>query len=236
MKNNIFIFILLISVNLTGAEFKTDTISIYSEILSENRTILLFTPQDIKKSDSVSIIYLTDGEFSRYRFKQIDTISTKKIVGVGIINTDRRRDLLPVNQANKFCDFIEKELYLTIEKKFIVKERILFGHSFAGAFTIYSMINRPAQFNKYIASSPTPIMNLIDPEFYKQLNDKLPYEIKLYVSYGSNDMKQVIKWGAKLIDNLTNIRIDKIQWTSEVFEGQNHNTSARFSIVNGLNF
>ena len=236
MKNKILILSLLISLKVTGEDFKTDTLKIYSEILSENRTLFLFTPNNLKKSDTVSIIYMLDGEFSHNRFKQIDLISNKKIIGVGIINTDRRRDLLPVKQADIFSDFIEKELFKTIEKNLNVKERILYGHSFAGAYTIYSMINRPAQFNKYLASSPTPIMNLINPELYKQLDNKLPNDIKLYISYGSNDMQQVKKWGARLIDNLTNIKTDKIHWTSEIFEGQNHNTSAGVSIVNGLKF
>jgi predicted alpha/beta superfamily hydrolase len=236
MRQLILIFSLLISLNLIGADFKIDTITINSEILSENRTILIFTPYGLKNADTVSIIYMVDGEFSKYRLEQVDIENNNKNVGIGIINTDRRRDLLPVNQADKFNDFIEKELIKKIERNFKIKERILYGHSFGGAFTIYSMINKPSQFDKYITSSPTPIMDLIDLELYEQLNDTLTTDIKFYISYGSKDMRQVKKWASRLIDNLINLKTDKFHWTSEIFEGENHNTTDKISIVNGLKY
>ena len=236
MRQLIMIFPLLISLNLIGADFEIDTIQIDSEILSENRTILIFTPQGLKNTDTISIIYMVDGEFSKYRFKQIDIEKNNKIVGIGIINKDRRRDLLPVNQADKFNDFIEIELIKRIENNLNIKERILFGHSFGGAFTIYSMINKPSQFDKYIASSPTPIMNLIDLDLYEQLDDRLTTDIRFYISYGSEDMRQVKKWASRLIDNLINLKTDKFNWTSGVLDGENHNSADKISIVNGLKY
>ncbi|NJK87355.1 MAG: hypothetical protein HC906_16585 [Bacteroidales bacterium] len=125
---------------------------------------------------------------------------------------DRRRDMLPVNQPDKFLRFIEKELIPFIEKDYIVINRILYGHSFAGGFVINSMMLSPGLFDKYIASSPTPVMDFIDREKYVQLDKKLPADIYFYFSYGSKDMKQVRKWGLKLNESLTGIKFDRVKW------------------------
>jgi len=226
----------LTSTRLTGADFVIDTLTIDSKILSESRTILIFKPTGLINTDSIPIIYMLDGEFSRYRFEKIANGYSNQIIGVGIINTDRRRDLLPINQADKFNSFIETELIPFVDSKYVSHKRVLFGHSFGGAFTIYSMINKPGLFEKYIASSPTPIMNLIDTEIYRQLNNKLTTDIKFYLSYGSKDMGQVKKWATRLIENLRSIEINRINWTSDIFEGGNHNTSDMISIMNGLKF
>jgi uncharacterized protein len=226
---------IVLPIKLFGADLKIDTIIMKSSILSGDRTILVYTPEGFKSTDSVSIVYMPDGEYAKNRFEHIAHQQNRQIIGIGII-TDRRVDLLPNNRADKFNEFVVNELFNKIEADYKIKERILYGHSFGGAFTIYSMINSPSQFNKYIASSPTPIMNMIDGDLYRQLNDNLQTETKFYISFGSKDMRQVKKWASRLIDNLSNSKLDKLHWTSEVFKGENHNTSDKFSIVNGILF
>ena len=122
-----------------------------------------------------------------------------------------------------------------MEADFLISQRILFGHSFAGGFTVYALINHPGLFDKYIASSPTPIMEMIDPEIYNQLDAKLGKPIKFYISYGSKDMNQVKKWSGKLTENLQLLKLTNINWKAEIFEGENHNTSDLHSL-NGLKF
>ena len=236
MRRLLLILILGQSIHLLGADFKVDTVKLYSSILSENRSVLVFTPKEFKSTDSASIMYMPDGEYAKSRFEHVANKQNQQIIGIGIINTDRRRELLPVHQADDFNEFIVKELCKVIEANYSVREKILYGHSFGGAFTIYSMLNSPAHFDKYIASSPTPIMNLIDDDLYRELNDNLQTEIKFYISYGSRDIRQVKKWASRLIENLSNIKCDKLRWKCEIFEGENHNTSDGFSIVSGMAF
>jgi len=220
----------------SGKSFSTDTITLHSEIFSENWTILIFRPEGITSSDTVSVLFMPDGEFSAFRFGQIDSLKGCQIIGVGIVNTNRRRDLLPVNQADRFSDFIEKELIPKIEGRFTVQKRILFGHSFGGAFTLYIMINKPGLFDLYIASSPTPIMNLVDTTLYLQLDNELTTDINLFLSYGSRDMRQVKKWTARFIRNLSSTDLHRIHWTDRVFEGENHNTSDSKAIQNVVKY
>jgi enterochelin esterase-like enzyme len=180
---------------------------------------------------------LPDGEYSNYRFQEINTCYKDSIfdfIGVGIIHIDRRRDLLYIHGADKFLDFITLELIPTVEKGYEVKTRILFGHSFAGAFTIYSLLNKPADFDCYIASSPTPIMKLIDKGKYLHADSIVKNKIVFHHSYGSGDMGQVRRWSKKLNDNLTGFEFKHLEYRFTIFEGRNHNNSDIAALINGL--
>lgn len=237
MKHSVTFILVCFSIALFAGDFTVDSVKIHSNILNEDRLIIVYKPVSLNPDDSVTIIYLLDGEFSPYRY---DLISKEKlneaVVGIGIVNSNRNRDMLPAKQPGPFLKFIAEELMPEIETGFLIKRRILFGHSFAGGFTIYAMINRPELFDKYIASSPTPIMEMVDPEFYNQLNAKLERQIKFYIGYGSKDMGQVKKWSAKLAENLQLLNLTNINWKAEILEGENHNTSDLYSLRKGLKF
>ncbi len=217
--------------------FKTDTIQIKSEILNENRSVIIFKSDPVLRSDSVTFIYLTDGEYAAYRLQQLEEKfrdSNSDVIAIGIINTDRKRDLLYVNGADHFLDFITRELEPLIEKDYLIKKRILFGHSFGGSFTIYAMINRPEGFNEYIASSPTPIMDFISIEHYAKSDETSGNNLAFYLSYGSRDMGQVIKWTQKLNNTLANHSFRHLEYHFNVFEGKNHSNSDIPALLQGL--
>lgn len=233
----IILFIFLQASTIRATEYKADTVIIPSLILNEPRDVVIYEPVDLQKTDSVSIIYLLDGEFSKYRYDKIaDSHFNKPVVAIGIINTNRNRDLLPVKQPDKFLDFIEKELIPAMEKGYIIAERIIYGHSFAGGFTIYAMVHKPGLFNKFVASSPTPIMKMTDPLIFLQLDKQLAKPIELYFSCGSKDLKQVRTWTGILNNNLQGLRLNLIRWKYEVFDGQNHNSSDTISLIRGLQY
>ena len=219
------------------APYSIDTIQIKSGILNESRSIIVYKPRHISQSDTVKFMYFLDGEYSGYRFRKItdqfgDTISD--IIGIGIINTDRRRDMLYVNGAGKFLDFISSELIPAVEKNYRTRERILFGHSFAGSFTIYALLNKPDFFDYFIASSPTPIMALIKGESFLHVDSLCKEKKVLCFSYGSNDMGQVRKWAVRLKNNLDGLKFMHFAWYFNEFEGKNHNNSDIPALNNGL--
>ncbi len=237
MRQLITILILISSINVFGFEYQIDTIDINSDILNENRKIYCFKPTHLIRTDSVIFVYLLNGEYAGYRYKKIQNdFPNKKIIGIGILDTDRRRDMLPVNHPDKFLGFIEKELIPNIENDYNVINRILFGHSLAGGFVINSMIQSPGLFDKYIASSPTPIMDFIDTDIYGRLDKELSVDIDFYFSYGSKDMKQVRKWGLKLNESLTGIKFERITWKNDIYEDKNHNNCDLISLINGLKY
>jgi predicted alpha/beta superfamily hydrolase len=240
MRQLAILIFLLPSINIFPQDrsYTIDTIQVKSEILNEKRSIIIYRPQNILGMDSVKIIYLLDGEYSNYRFLTIkerfkDSISN--LIVVGIINTDRRRDLLYVKGADKFLDFLTSELIPVAEKDYKINTRILYGHSFGGGFTVYTLINRPNYFHYYIASSPTPIMDLVKNENYLQIDSICKHNIVFYFSFGSEDMGQVIKWSNILKDNLTGQRFKNLDWRFKLFEGKDHNNSDIAALLNGLN-
>ncbi len=239
MRQFAILFCLLTSMRIFSQElnYSIDTIQFKSEILNETRSIIVYKPQHILNTDSVKFIYLLDGEYSNYRFQSIqerfkDSISN--LIAVSIINTDRRRDLLYVKGADKFLDFITTELIPVTEKDYKINTRILFGHSFGGGFTVYALLNRPNNFNYFIASSPTPIMGLINKEDYLQMDSMGQHKIVFYFSFGSNDMGQVIKWSNILKDNLTGQPFKNLDWRFKIFEGKDHNNSDIAALLNSL--
>lgn len=238
MEKFLILIILCFSINVFSQDrnYTIDTIRIKSDILQENRIIVIHKSSNFSRTDSAQFIYCIDRE-STDRFQRLNeqfNNSIQNLVLVGIQHIDRRRDLLYVKGADKFLDFVTTELISAVEKDCKTKNRILYGHSFGGAFTVYSMIQRPSCFNLYIASSPTPIMGLIKREDYLQIDSSSKDRTIFYFSYGSKDMKQVRKWSNRLKDNLTSLELNNFEWRFEIFEGKNHNNSDIYAMINGL--
>jgi len=221
-----------------------DTIHIRSELLQENRIVLVFRSPLASRSDSVCFIYLTDGEYAGYRVQHIkdqfgDSLTNWIVVGIvnlptGQAGTNRRRDLLYVNGAAQFLEFITQELVPVVENDYKIKKRILYGHSFGGSFAVFAMLHKPGYFDGYIASSPTPIMDLIQQERYLKMDSIAQKKISFYFSSGSHDMKQVSKWTQKLRDNLTGLSLDNLDWQYQILEGRDHNNSDVAALDNAL--
>ena len=239
MRQLIILFFLFASVNIFSQNYTIDTIHIKSEILNEIRSIIIYKPLNILSTDSVKFIYLLEGENSNYIYQEIykhfkDSISN--LIAVGIINPERRRDMLYINGADKFLDFVTSELIPSVEKNYKTSIRILHGHSFCGAFTVYSLIHKPSYFNYFIASSPTPIMDLVKREYYQRIDSMSNTKIVFCFSFGSKDMKQVSKWSLRLKDNLSGADFNNLDWQFKIFEGKNHFNSYMVALFWGLNF
>lgn len=66
-------------------------------------------------------------------------------------------DWTDVGGADALLRFIEEELKPQIEQAFPIDRRrqTLYGHSFGGLFTLYTLFTRPEAFQTYLASSPS---------------------------------------------------------------------------------
>lgn len=85
------------------------------------------------------------------------------MIVVGILNTDRDRDITPFKVEQRvtsgggdaFIDFIASELIPHVEDRYrCAPFRIFFGCSSAGTFTLYTLFSRPELFDAYISSRP----------------------------------------------------------------------------------
>jgi predicted alpha/beta superfamily hydrolase len=150
-------------------------LTIKSGVLGEERTILVRTPAGYDgNSLKYPVLYMTDGDAhightaSTIEFLARNGRMSEMIV-VGIVNTDRTRDLTPTKAvgdqaaqfptaggADNFLKFIATELIPEIEKRYRVQPyRVLAGHSFGGLFAVHVLITRPELFNSYVAVSPS---------------------------------------------------------------------------------
>ena len=146
--------------------------SLKSEILQENRNVLIHLPRDYDSSTkSYPILYQLDGD-EVLLFETVAVVNRlvqweeriPEVIVVAIENTNRSRDMWPTNTkynpkpniagSEAFLAFIEKELMPYIENKYRINdERILCGQSLSALFTIYAFLAKPQLFDSYIASS-----------------------------------------------------------------------------------
>ena len=194
--------------------------SIHSKTLGEERQLFIYLPDEYSENKNFPVLYLLDGERIDRFTEALQTIKTNPEVGphiiVGIKTVENRnRDMIPVSiktrpgsgGAAKFLKFFVSELIPYIDQNFNTNgNRILYGASNAGLFTIYAMLEKPESFFAFISSS-----SMIGhcPDFMYQKLKKLdtPNQFKgkyLYVHYGMKDrFKQVTEFLPEYYENLS---------------------------------
>jgi hypothetical protein len=142
----------------------------HSGILKEDRVLSVRVPPDYGRCRlSFPVIYLLYGDQTEGYFAE--TVSTlerleggaeiPEFIVVGIHNTDRYGDLLPVRAqgrpggADTFMEFLEKELFPFVESEYRTKPfRLLVGPQAGGPFGLYALACRPALFSALVLENP----------------------------------------------------------------------------------
>ena len=155
--------------------------TLHSQILNEQRIIWIHVPtsaQSVKKK--YPVVYLLDGDWNFTSVVgMIDLLSSvngnnfwPEMIVVGILNTDRKRDLTPTHVASRlwidddfarsfgggeaFMSFIEKELIPHIDSLYPTNPyRMLIGHSLGGLTVINALVHHNNLFNSYVAIEPS---------------------------------------------------------------------------------
>lgn len=187
-----FYFLLFIS-SVANAQETTayrsgikERITISSAILKEDRIIYIHHPvsDSAASTKRYPVLYLFDGEshfdmLAQYTdyLSRWDVAVMPEMIVVGIVNTQRTRDLTPVESNIDYygktdtssvswmkpsggngllLQFISSELmpYMDAHYK-TAAHKILAGHSFGGIATLNCMLTRPDMFDAYIAASPS---------------------------------------------------------------------------------
>ena len=147
---------------------------------------------------------------------------------------NRFRDMLPTHvegyspsgSADKFINFIKKELFPIIENNYRVDttNRCFCGHSFGGLLGTHILMEQPQLFNRYILGSPSYWWD--NKEITKRLLTK---------SYLMSDSIKAVftfvggKEGAMMINNMTefdSILVNKInkntKFHNQIFQDESH--------------
>jgi len=156
-----------------------EALTIQSEIMGEERTILVSTPPGYNQGQEPYIVlYMTDGRTHLIHTRgTVDVLSRSgmmpQLIIVAVENTDRTRDLSPTRVdieendgrvreyptsggAPKFLDFFEQELIPYIDSNYrTLPYRVFAGHSFGGLFALSTLFTRPELFDAVLAVSPS---------------------------------------------------------------------------------
>jgi predicted alpha/beta superfamily hydrolase len=184
---------------------------LFSEVLNEDREYWVYLPDNYADSSlgkaHYPVVYLLDGDFYFYAHVAMQKNLAKGLyqympetIIVGIMNTDRSRDLTPTQSqlvhqgkviyqssggAAAFHRFLTGELRNRIDSSYRTNGyNILVGHSFGGLFAIYSLLNFPGTFQSIVSHDPSLWWD--NQLLLKQADERwegLPLEgVNLYVS------------------------------------------------------
>ena len=158
-----------------------EKVKIHSDVLEEDRTLLIRLPKDYGKSkQKYPVLYLLDAEFffqqasAAVQFLSengyIRNQPIPQMIIVGIVNVDRNRDYTPTyapeqpgnlrfptsGKADTFLEFLDTELFPFVESNYQTQPyRILSGWSLGGLLTVYTYLEHSHLFSAYLAVSPS---------------------------------------------------------------------------------
>lgn len=180
------------------------------------------------------------------------SIGNPVIVGIGypgdetnMLLTYRERDLAPVpantTNINNFFTFINHEVpeFLNTELGINADRKILAGHSWGGAFTLYAMAAKASTFTGYLASSPLILGTVMEEieQFVENLSFEKP--TKLFSSMGSDEkilFPQIALGFPRLEQALEQTTVKQLEFQLLVFAEENHSSITLTALSRGLRY
>ena len=233
-----------------------ETVSLRSEVLREDRSLMIFLPESYGSSSfRYPVLYLLDAESDFLHTVGIvaflaGTDQMPELIVVGVTNTNRSRDLTPpsaddeetafwdeVGGADRFRRFFREELIPFIDGHYrTVPYRIIRGQSFGGLFAIHDYMSREPAFNAYLTSSAAVGWNfdeLIErtPEFFG--SGPLP---PLYLASAGRDFPGNLAGIRRFVAVLEQAQPGAGWWRHGHFPDERHYSLVHRSTYSGLRF
>lgn len=220
-----------------GHEYK-----IHSNILKEERKLLIYVPEEYKKStDKFPVIYILNGE-THYKHA---TISVEKIQTSGwmpasivVAITDNKgtttRDFR--NESDNFLRFINEEVDTFIAKKFRVNGfKTLYGHYISGKFVLDTFLKDPNQFDIYISANASFREETIK-QFDRFLDKEQTLDQSLYFSMGTvlDNGSYNVEPAKKLAELLKKKAPKSLQWKYQYLPLHGAHSSANVTLYDAL--
>jgi len=268
MRYLLSFFIIILSTNLAFSTEDQITIGtkhkIYSETLNEEREIWIYLPPNHNPNGNYPVMYVLDGDrsftYASGLVKQFaENDKMPNMILVGILNTDRNRDLTPTHVeidedgnpqpflkttggGDNFLNFMREELAPFIEKNYTSsKFRIFAGHSFGGLLAVHAFLEQSDFYNAFIAIDPSLWWD--DGILNKHLAEKIskPRNTKntFYMSSANNDAGNgniMIAPQEEFMEKLLKWDTDTLNIKSDYYENEHHGSVDLISFFNGLEF
>ena len=232
-----------------------EKIRLRSDVLEEDRDILVYLPQDYDQSEeNYPVLYLLDGEWHFIHTSGIVQFlarprveKTPKMMVVAVINTSRGRDFSPstwpgcrtyTGGADDFIQFLKNELIPFIERNYRTQaKKILAGHSLAGTFTLYTFLTQPDIFDSYIALSPCLFWHnrfmLKTSEEFMAKYEKLDKTLYIAHEYTGGVEASTMQEFVDLMQTRSPLQL---RWKSILMDNDTHFTYVHKAIYDGLEF
>jgi len=229
--------------------------SFTSKATTRTYEIMVSVPDDYETSGKpYPVLYVLDGwHFPLLAFIQHNSIYSKRmppvimvVIGHGHppnLNYVREQDFLgPTSQpkgtsghAERFLAFLEGELIPFIERQYrtIPSDRALLGHSYGGAFAIYTLSERPELFQRIVCVSPAfASTRAMIFGFLKERLEKLSSPVILDLSVGTEgDLTEETAALASLFDS---IKAANPRRRLTFYNGENHDSVRLSAFSAGL--
>jgi len=232
----------------------------YSKVLNEDRKIVVHLPLNYSRESSKKypVMYVLDaGKLDFDTSDRLFALSSSGLVPecivVGIVNNknSRERDLTPpfmqidveettspAGQGDRFLSHVEAELIPLIDSCYrTTGYKTISGHSRAGLFVLYTLIERPNLFNAHFCFS-TPawrfdniIVHRLESSLRKQ---QMSDEGYLFLSVGENENANIKSSFDFMRLMLKKLNLKKLKWDSYVTPMANHQTNPIYSTAKGL--
>ena len=235
---------------IAAQEFSTIRDSIYYEAQKEQRILEIILPQNLnpESNERYEVIYILDGEWNINLVPYIHGFARSEgfvppAIFVGLPNVypngqnQRDRDFLPVNAADDFLSFIEKDVIPCVEKKYPVNgQRTLYGHSYGGLFVTYAFLTKPELFTAYLASDPAyqGSDRIVLKKAEEELNSLSCANKSLWIDCIEATNQQM--GSAEMISMLQTQAPEGLHWNKGIYPNETHNSVRLKGIYDGFKF
>ena len=227
---------------------------VYSTVLKEYRDLSILLPNGYENTyHSYPVIYLLDAEknfdvgIEALSFMMDNHFIPPHIV-VGITNTDRFRDMTPVDSvlnktifptrggADNFIKSLEVDIFPFVASKFRASSRrLVMGHNYSGLFVVHTFINKPELFDRYLAFSPILWWNnkAIVNDMEKFLSERHSLRKHFFMSF-AKEAKNMLEACTSLTKVIVTKSPDDLNWNYEWMPDEDHYSLYRKSLMKGM--
>jgi uncharacterized protein len=239
--------------------------TIHSKKTGDKYTYTVSLPTAYSKSESYPLVlYLDESLNSGVKMQSIapnmianGEIPKAILVGIrhhGYNAEKRRRDFIPAHlrkkgteeyysddpkygQAEKFYQFLDKELLPELKKSYKFNSKTIVGHSLGGLFAVYAMFHSKSPFDNYIAISPSLWANyqnifVFEEQYYTKSKT---ISAELYFCCGNYEVLNLVWHNVDLLeDRLNRRKYEGLTFKKKIYAGYNHNEVVTPAIKDGL--
>lgn len=227
---------------------------VYSTVLEEYRDVKVLLPNEYDNTYyKYPSIYLLDAETNFDMGIEIlsflmDNHFIPPHIVVGLPNTDRFRDMTPVDSimnknifktrggADNFIKSLEQDIFPFMAKNFRSNsKRLVMGHSYSGLFVVHAFSTRPDLFDTYMAFSPILWWNnkAIVKDVESFLTENSSIRKHFFISF-AEEAEEMLKSCKAIILALETKSPTDLKWHYGWMPDESHYTLFRKSLMQGM--